>query len=415
MSKRISFTKRALENLPLPARGQRAYVYDTKVNGLVLSVTSTGVISFQVYRKLNTRPIRVTLGRYPDMTIDQARKKAQQTLALITEGVNPIAVKRSQRVKGITLGEVFEDYLTARKSLKPNTRRDYNKVMRETFSDWQDKPMSEITRDMVAQRHTKAGKRSEARANNAMRVLRALFNYAAGAYEDDKGRSLFPDNPVTRISHTRAWFRVDRRRTVIRPHELPAWFKAVMNLKNETSQQKGETVRDYLILLLFTGLRREEAAQMKWEQVDLKARTLTITDTKNNEPHILPLPGYILELLTRRRQETDSIYVFPSEQSKRGHLVNAYRQIQHVVSESGVQFSAHDLRRTFITIAESLDISAYALKRLLNHKMNHDVTAGYIVADVERLRKPMQQICDYILSAAGIKQKGEIIPIQKSV
>ena len=58
----------------------------------------------------------------------------------------------------------------------------------------------------------------------------------------------------------------------------------------------------------------------------------------------------------------------------------------------------HDLRRTFITIAESLDIPAYALKRLLNHKTANDVTAGYIITDVERLRRPMQQITDHILS-----------------
>ena len=60
-------------------------------------------------------------------------------------------------------------------------------------------------------------------------------------------------------------------------------------------------------------------------------------------------------------------------------------------------------RRTFITIAESLDIPAYALKRLLNHKMTNDVTAGYIVADVERLRKPMQLITDFILKCMGVE------------
>jgi hypothetical protein len=67
-----------------------------------------------------------------------------------------------------------------------------------------------------------------------------------------------------------------------------------------------------------------------------------------------------------------------------------------VVEEIGFSFTIHDLRRTFITIAESLDISAYAVKRLVNHKMNSDVTAGYIMNDVERLRKPMQQISDYL-------------------
>jgi integrase len=57
----------------------------------------------------------------------------------------------------------------------------------------------------------------------------------------------------------------------------------------------------------------------------------------------------------------------------------------------------HDLRRTFAIIAEGLDLSAYALKRLLNHKMNNDVTAGYIMKGVERLRKPMQQVTNFLL------------------
>jgi hypothetical protein len=61
-----------------------------------------------------------------------------------------------------------------------------------------------------------------------------------------------------------------------------------------------------------------------------------------------------------------------------------------------------DLRRTFITVAESLDISACAMKRLLNHNMSADVTAGYIISAVERLRKPMQQVTDFIVKAAGI-------------
>jgi integrase len=64
-------------------------------------------------------------------------------------------------------------------------------------------------------------------------------------------------------------------------------------------------------------------------------------------------------------------------------------------------FSLHDLRRTFITTAESLDIPAYALKRLLNHA-DGDVTAGYIILDNERLRAPMQRIADYLVRAMGI-------------
>ena len=67
-------------------------------------------------------------------------------------------------------------------------------------------------------------------------------------------------------------------------------------------------------------------------------------------------------------------------------------------------FTIHDLRRTFITIAESLDISAYAVKRLVNHKMTNDVTAGYIVSDVERLRNPMECIATNLLKLMKISE-----------
>lgn len=68
------------------------------------------------------------------------------------------------------------------------------------------------------------------------------------------------------------------------------------------------------------------------------------------------------------------------------------KQMAKVINETEIQFTVHDLRHTFITIAESLDIPAYALKRLLNHKMSNDITAGYIMLDVECLCKPTQMI-----------------------
>jgi integrase len=162
-------------------------------------------------------------------------------------------------------------------------------------------------------------------------------------------------------------------------------------------------LRDYLLLSLFTGLRRNEAATMKWSDIDLKAKTLTIPDTKNYQPHTLPLSVFLDELLTRRYQNPSSEYVFPGT-GQGGYIVEPRKQMAKVLQMSGVNFTMHDLRHTFITVAESLDISAYAVKRLINHKMTSDVTAGYIISDVERLRKPMQLIADSLLKFAGVQK-----------
>ena len=127
--------------------------------------------------------------------------------------------------------------------------------------------------------------------------------------------------------------------------------------------------------------------------------------------HTLPLSNYLYELLLSRSQGKVNDYVFPGTGAA-GYIIEPRKQIANVTKLSGIHFTVHDLRRTFITIAEGLDISAYALKRLMNHKMNGDITAGYIVTDVERLRKPMQQITDFFLNCMGVMQSAELFIIE---
>lgn len=175
-----------------------------------------------------------------------------------------------------------------------------------------------------------------------------------------------------------------------------------MNLKNDAKSQNRETIRDYLLLVLFTGLRREEAASMTWDNVELQAKTLKVIDTKNHLDHTLPLSNFLHNLLQQRKTNAVNDYVFQRSDGQ-GHITEQRKQMARVIKESSITFTIHDLRRTFMTIAESLDISAYAVKRLANHKMNNDITAGYIIADVERLRDPMQKITDYILKCVDYK------------
>ena len=102
----------------------------------------------------------------------------------------------------------------------------------------------------------------------------------------------------------------------------------------------------------------------------------------------------------------DSPLVFPAE-SKSGHIAEPKEKL-------GVKFTVHGLRNTFITVAESLDISPYAIKMLVNHSLpdKQDVTAGYISPELDRLRAPMQEISDRLrLLCEGEKktQKGQAV------
>lgn len=80
------------------------------------------------------------------------------------------------------------------------------------------------------------------------------------------------------------------------------------------------------------------------------------------------------------------------------YICEQRKQMAKAIKESDTTFTIHDLRRIFITVAESLDISAYAVKRLANRKISNDITVGYIVSDVERLRVPIQKITNQLLS-----------------
>ncbi|HSW69279.1 MAG TPA: hypothetical protein VLI69_03845 [Gammaproteobacteria bacterium] len=128
----------------------------------------------------------------------------------------------------------------------------------------------------------------------------------------------------------------------------------------------------------------------------------------------LPMTDFIFKIFQRRKIVKSNDYVFAA-QSDSGHVMEPRKAMLKICELSGVQFTLHDCRRTFITAAESLDISAYALKRLLNHKMNNDVTSGYLIIDVERLRKPMQQITDYFLKCMKVKEEVVIFLKQKNI
>jgi integrase len=120
----------------------------------------------------------------------------------------------------------------------------------------------------------------------------------------------------------------------------------------------------------------------------------------------------VVDLLRRRERVARSLYVFPGE-CEYGHLVDARKQMDKVTARSGVSFCLHDLRRTFITTAESLDIGVYAIKHLVNHKMSSDVTAGYVVMDINRLRAAMQKITNHMLSLIESKRSPKIILLDR--
>jgi len=403
----LNFTKRTVDALPYSENGRQRYK-DSKLPGFFLRVGADKKVYF-VEKKINGRALKYTIGAHGQITTEQARKEAQRLLGQMATGRNPAAEKKAKRQGRITLKTVFGDFLDTRKALSEKTIYDYRRIFEAVFNDWQSKNITEINKDMISRKHKSIGKKNgQAYSNLAMRFLRSLFNFAAGKYETAGGKPLIQENPVKVLSQTRAWYRVERRQTVIKAHELPAWYQAVNDLDNEI-------FKTYFLVLLFTGLRRNEAATLQWKQIDFKSKTMTIEQTKNKERLVLPLSDYLLGLFSElnNRVEAEKLanyYVFSLGDNSK-HLIEPRFQIQKVTEASGVTFTLHDLRRTFISTASSL-VTAYELKQLVNHKNGGDVTADYIISDPDRLRQPMQRVTNKLLQFCGLGQSGKIINFQ---
>ncbi|MEG0032279.1 tyrosine-type recombinase/integrase [Acinetobacter sp.] len=179
--------------------------------------------------------------------------------------------------------------------------------------------------------------------------------------------------------------------------QIADWIKAVFQYKDRGQQL--ETNRDFLLTLVLTGFRREESEFLLWSSVDLKYGHITSINPKNGEPHTLPMGDFLLELMQKRYSQATTKWVFPSAKSSSGHIVNISKIRQKIDKSCGVEFSFHDLRRTFRSIAENLDYARYTIKRLLNHKEedDRDVTASYVQVSERKLREAMNAIEDIVL------------------
>jgi integrase len=183
---------------------------------------------------------------------------------------------------------------------------------------------------------------------------------------------------------------------------LPGWFAGLEAVRGEGGEFV-VSVCDLVEMALLTGLRRGELLSLTWDHVCLRDSTYYLAMTKNGDPLELPLTAHVRAMMERRIANGDeSPYVF-SAPNQYGQIKEPKKVIAQIAATSEIDFTLHDLRRTFTTTAESLNVGAYTIKRLLNHRTRRDdVTAGYLVLTPEELREPAQRIESAILAKAGV-------------
>ena len=385
---RVRLTERMIARLDGPdPSGNKAFYWDTEQKGLGLVVSgTTATKSWVVQSDAGGKTKRIAFADATLLSLADARKRARRMLLDLHDGIDP----RAGRVRAATLRQTLQSYLEANRGLSERSRSGYRTFVEAYLKRWLDRSLREITREDVERRHTEIaaevaerGKGSGgATANAAMRALRVLYNFAL-----ERDASM-PANPV-RLR--RQWFSVPRRTRSVVNGELPVFYRAVMELENPVA-------RDYLLLLLFTGLRRTEAARLTWADVDLPAKVIRIpgSSTKSGRKLDLPITAPVMDLLRRREADGRERYVFAAD-SRSGHIEEPRHPLDLVAEKTGIRVSAHDLRRTYVTAAsETPGISELQIKMLVNHALPRDVTAGYIMASVESLREPAEKVADRI-------------------
>ncbi|HAT3724589.1 TPA: integrase family protein [Citrobacter koseri] len=438
----FKFTKAKLESLPSAERGQVEYG-DTVVNGLRLRVGISGAKSFCISRKRNGKFIRATFGRFPDLTIDNARAKALELLGdVATTGRNPNVEKRINEKALVTLTDVLETYIKSRdERLSSDTAKQYRSILQNFSGDWMKQPIASISRERVETRHKAVtdgsvwfgadkstlragvGTGSKAQADLWARVLRAIYRFAHDHYRDDEGKTLLPDPPTMVLSTKRKWHGTVRKTERIRTNELGRWFSALSSVRDIAEQGRDDiaaAVCDAVEMAIFTGLRKSEILELSWDRVNLGGRYFWIDTTKNGDPLELPITETLLKLFRRRAKlkAADGLLVFPGDRG----VIKEYRHIIDRICAATVPdpnpdllkpipFKWHDGRRTFGTVAELVGVGNYILKRLLNHRTmrSADVTQGYLHFSADELMEPASRIERAILEHAGMVESKKFL------
>jgi intergrase/recombinase len=229
------------------------FIRDSKVKGFAIKVNPSGSMKFIAEIYHNGRSVRKTLGEHPVLPLQDARCQAITFIQQVRSG------QLEDVAKDITVEALFESYVSGDR-LKPNTLRNYREVIFFYLSDWLSKPVASITKQMVEKRFHRirdkgisGGKPTYSQATKTMRILSALMNYAMAD-------EIVESNPVQVLKLKR----VDRS---IRKREnyLPA--NKVRELLHKSAEDR-HPVALAVHLMLYTGLRKNEALRLLWADIE---------------------------------------------------------------------------------------------------------------------------------------------------
>ena len=421
MSKRENFTAGRVAAFKCEQGKTQSIFWDGKAPGLGLRVTPAGVKSYIFETRLNGKTLRVTIGDERTWPVSKAQEEATRLKTMTDNGDDPRQVKAEKRAATEAKREdaknaeapaldAWKTYVEARtprwsaRSLidhqklvavggKPKTRgrkkgegdTTIPGILRPLLA----LPLAKIDADRVRV-WLKDETSRPTQANNAFVRLRAFLNWCADRPEYRAHTHV--DACASRIARDELPKKTAKDDCLQR-EQLPLWFEHVRKLANPVHSA-------YLQGLLLTGARREELANLRWEEVDFQWSSVIIKD-KIEGKRTIPLTPFVSSLLAAlpRRNE----WVFSSPTAASGRLMEPRTGHNKALAAAGLPaLSLHGLRRSFGTLAEWVECPAGVSAQIMGHAPSAIAEKHYRRRPLDLLRMWHVKIEAWILEQAGI-------------
>ena len=337
--------------------------------GLCIRVSAT-CKSWYLYVWSNGEPIKRSLGKFPNMSVEEARKAARAKQGELDNGI--------QEIVETTLDDLFNRYdkhLRAKGIRHPQYARELYEL---SWKHLANRTLSSLKTSDLQEEHDKiAIARGRAAAARAIKIMRAFYTFAIDM-DLHIGK-----NPAKRVRI----FAGSPRDVFLNTFEL--------TVLREVLDEQPVDVSDFFKLCLLTGARRGNVESMRWADIRGDTWTIPASQSKNNKAYEVPLHPLVQQILQRRSiadLPQRSAFVFPTW-SASGHLADAYPWLEIVrkaCAKRGMtkHFTLHDLRRTFATMLTANGISLSVVSKALGHT-NVQTTPTYARADTETVRQAL--------------------------
>ena len=410
MPERLNLTKTAIGSMPFVPSGERM-VYDATVPQLAVRIrASKKVYVLSFYDKSRAARINRTIGDVALFTPEQARKQAMQIMGQAAEGEDV----RRKKLVGLTVNQLLQQWHDANHKnvrtadeIKASVTRHMGKLLSKTADAIKRDDITRIHRWVANQGQRTViknvdGELKEVLVGEKGRPATAdkFSAYVRTIYQWGCDQGLCETNPATGISKAYA-NRENGRTRYLHGDELLRFWQAL-------EADRDADTRDVIWMLLYTGQRRGNVLQMRWQDIDLEAGIWTIgaEQTKQRSVQSTPLVQQAQDILIRRYQAAATQWVFPATRSADDGSLPAMSEARlrkawgRILKASGIDdLRVHDLRHTSGSWLARLGTDVAIRQKALGHK-TPSMAARYSHLELDPVADAMQRVANAIKTAA---------------